>query len=79
MLTIAITGFFALALTGSLLIIIMMIHSYQNKIKAVISAELGEKTMKGSISLPQYRTRINKPYATRRCSRYQPAPLRAAA
>lgn len=79
MLTIAIIAFFALALTGALLTIIMMFHTYQDKIKAVIVAELGEKAMQCLTPSPRYRTHMSKPYATTRCLPHQPVPLRAAA
>lgn len=84
MLTIAIATFFALAFAGALLTIGMMFHAYQDKIKAVIVAELGENMMQRPAPLPRYRSQTSKPQlatsypATRRRS-FQPAPLRAAA
>lgn len=79
MLTIAITTFFALAFVGSVLTIAMMFHTYQDKIKAVIVAELGENVMQSPVTSTRYRTHVSKPYAVKRRRSFQPAPLRAAA
>lgn len=79
MLTVAIATFFALALTGSILTIAMMFHTYQDKIKAVIVAELGENAKQNPVTSTRYRAHVSKPYAAKRRRSFQPAPLRAAA
>lgn len=80
MLTIAIATFFALALTGAVLTIGMMFHAYQDKIKAVIVAELGENVVSAPVILHRSHNPVAKAYRTsaRRHS-FQPAPLRAVA
>lgn len=79
MLTIAITTFFVLALTGALLIIFMMFHAYQDKITAVLMAGLGVEELQRPEPSPQFRTRMGKPYTASRRSLSRPSPLRAAA
>lgn len=84
MLTIAIATFFALAFAGALLTIGMMFHAYQDKIKTVIIAELGENVVQYPAPLPRYRTRTSTPqfatsYPAMRRRSFQPVPLRAAA
>lgn len=79
MLTIATTVFFTLALTGALLTIVMMFHTYQDRIKAVIIAELGKKALQLPAPSPRYRTHMNKPYAATRRFPHQPVPLPVAA
>ncbi len=79
MLTIAIATFFAIAFAGALLTIVMMFHAYQDKIKAVILAELGEVMLQSPVPSPRYRTRTSKPQPATRRRSFQPVPLRAAA
>lgn len=80
MLTFAIATFFTLALIGAVLTIGMMFHTYQDKIMAVIVAELGEKNVSASAISQRNRSSANKAYRTsphRRTVRI--TPLRAAA
>ncbi len=80
MLTIAITSFFALALVGALLTIGMMFHAYQGKIKAVIMAELGDKTASTAVVSQRNYNAVVKSYRTNaRRHSFQQIPLRAAA
>lgn len=80
MLTLAIATFFAFALAGAVLTIGIMFHAYQDKIKAVIVAELGEKNITAPTIGQRSHSSVTKAYRTspRRRS-LQPARLRAAA
>ncbi|MEP2102078.1 MAG: hypothetical protein ABJP02_11275 [Parasphingorhabdus sp.] len=80
MLTIAIASFFALALAGAILTIGMMFHAYQDKIKAVIMAELGDANMAAPAVSQRSSNVVIKPYrANVRRRSFQQVPLRAAA
>ncbi len=80
MLTIAIATFFAFAFVGSVLTIAMMFHAYQDKIRAVILAELGEAGTVAPVVSQRSFSSVTKTYRPNpRRHSFQPAPLRAAA
>ncbi len=80
MLTFAIATFFALALIGAVLTIGMMFHTYQDKIMAVIVAELGEKNVSAQAVSQRNRGPANKACRTSPHRRtVRTVPLRAAA
>lgn len=79
MLSFAIATFFALALAGAVLTITSMFLAYQDKIKAVIVAELGQNLAQTPMASTPYRVRASKAYPAIRRRSFQSAPIRAAA
>lgn len=79
MLTFAIASFFAIALTGSLLVIGLMFFGYRERIAQVLLEGLSEETPT-IIAQPPFRVRTIKPRQVILKNRgLQPVPLSAAA